>query len=492
MKNKTQYIFIGILCSLITLTAYKLLEMDTNKVILQQVSSNFAQLTSDSNYDKRSNLPTDFTIAAEISTPGVVHIKSTFINKQPGGQEIPEELKEFFGDDFFFYQPNPGPQKAEIGGSGVIINEAGYIITNNHVIENADEIIVILYDKRTFKAKVAGTDPATDLALLKIEAKELSSLIIGNSDEIKVGEWVLAVGNPFNLSSTVTAGIVSAKGRNIHILRDNYAIESFIQTDAAVNPGNSGGALVNLKGELIGINTAIATPTSMYIGYAFAVPSGIVKKVASDLIEFGVVQRGFLGVIIRDLDSQLAKELNLNIYDGVYVDSLLEGSSAKEAGIREGDIITKINDIDVKTASKLQELIGRGKPGEKVNVTIYREGKEKDIKAELKNREGTNKLLGKKEEEEINKMLGASFRDITDEEKKKYGIESGIQVTKLFPGKIKNNTDMREGFIITKIEDEPVKSVKEFTRIMEKKKGGVLLEGIYPGYPGIHYYGFGL
>jgi Do/DeqQ family serine protease len=319
--------------------------------------------------------PADFSTAAELSVTAVVHVKTlTTRNNSMGGQ---------YFDPFQFFWGQPAPQQMpqqQSAGSGVIISDDGYIVTNNHVIENADEVNITLDNKQTYTAKVVGTDPSTDLALLKVDAKGLPFMRWGNSDQVKVGEWVLAVGNPFNLTSTVTAGIVSAKARNINILpSQKFPIESFIQTDAAVNPGNSGGALVNATGELIGINTAIASTTGSYAGYSFAVPVNIVRKVVLDLVEFGTVQRGFIGVSIREIDSDFAKEKSIKSLSGVYVNGLTEEGAAKRAGIREGDVIVSVNGTSIKSSPELQEQVSRYRPGDQIDVTIVRDGEEKTI-----------------------------------------------------------------------------------------------------------------
>lgn len=333
----------------------------------------------------------DFKLAAKIATPGVVHIKCTFKPQTQQNQDgdnfhnMPDPLKDFFKDDPFFrqfkFQPPKSPQydsESFIGsGSGVILTPDGYIVTNNHLVKNAAEINITLFDGRSYRGKVIGNDPQTDLALLKIDEKNLSFIMYGDSDSIEVGEWVVAVGNPFNLASTVTAGIISAKARNINILREQGAIESLLQTDAAANPGNSGGALVTLDGKLIGINTAIATPTVVYAGYAFAIPAEIVKKVANDLMNFGSVQRGVLGIIIRDMNSSIAKEINIDRAYGVYIDSVTASGAAKEAGIKAKDVIISIDNMETGTASKLQELVMRKSPGEKIKITLIRNGTEK-------------------------------------------------------------------------------------------------------------------
>jgi serine protease Do len=314
-----------------------------------------------------------FGDAADKSLKPVVHIRSIVVSEHRD--------EEYFGDGFW-ENSQPG-QVQESSGSGVIISSDGYIVTNNHVVDEAKEIAISLFNRRVYKAEIIGTDPSTDLALLKIKVSGLPVARLANSDEARVGDWVLAVGNPFNLASTVTAGIISAKARNIHILSDNSAVESFIQTDAAVNPGNSGGALVNLKGELIGINTAIATPTGTFAGYSFAVPSNIVRKVVKDLKEFGEVQRGYLGVVIRDLDWTISQGMGLDISEGVIVDKLLNNGAAKKAGIEKGDVITEIDNRIIRTTTELIEVVASHAPGEEISVSLNRDGKQKKIKVRL-------------------------------------------------------------------------------------------------------------
>jgi Do/DeqQ family serine protease len=378
-------------------------------------------------------------------------------------------------------------------GSGVIISDNGFICTNNHVINNAEKVEVTLNNNKTFTAEIIGKDPNTDLALLKIEETGLPYITYGNSDEVKVGQWALAVGNPFNLTSTVTAGIISAKGRNINALeanagRGNYPIESFIQTDAAVNPGNSGGALVNTAGELIGINSAIASNTGSYAGYSFAVPVNIVKKVMADLSEFGTVQRAFIGVSIREIDNKLAEEKNLTLYQGVYVAGLTEGGAADNAGIKEGDIITKIGDTKVNSSPELQEQVSKFRPGDKVNVTVVREGKEKVLALMFKNKNNNTDLM-KKEKMSVVKALGAVFEPISNEEMQRLRISNGLKVKQLGQGKLANS-GIKEGFIITSIDKKAVNDLEDLG-FLETKKGGVLIEGVYPnGFRA--YYGFGL
>jgi serine protease Do len=440
--------------------------------------------------------PQDFVEAASKTTDVVVHIKAAQTKAATSMQMNP--FRDFFGDDFF--GGGDGMPSPQVGtGSGVIVSADGYIVTNNHVIDNADELTVTLHDNRSFKAKVIGTDPSTDLALIKIEAEKLPAVMMGNSDAVKIGEWVLAVGNPFNLTSTVTAGIVSAKARNINILRGKDRngkglppIEAFIQTDAAVNPGNSGGALVNTKGELVGINTAIASQTGSYSGYAFAVPVNIVKKVMEDLLKFGVVQRAFLGITIRDMNSELARELDVNVVEGVYVDSVMANGSAFDGGVKKKDIIIKIDETSVKTVPQLQEMVGRKRPGDEVKVTVLREGKEKTLNMTLKNRDNKKEVV-KKAPDNVLDVLGVELENIDDKTAKKLNISGGAKVKDISGGKIRMNTDMREGFIITKIDRQTVKSVDDVTNILKDKKGGVMLEGIYETAPNsVYYYAFGM
>ncbi len=376
MKQLVLLVFASILGGAIALGSYQFFVADIAPPAAEQVNySKFAGNTYQSKVGTSlSNAPTDFTRAAEKGMPGVVHITASKTQTQArrGGNDIL---------DFFGYMMPDIPQEGT--GSGVIISRDGYIVTNNHVIDFADKVEVTLFDKRKFTAKVIGTDPTTDIAVIKIEDNNLPTLKVANSDKVKVGEWVLAVGNPFNLTSTVTAGIVSAKGRDINILRDRSAIESFIQTDAAVNPGNSGGALINLEGELIGINTAIQSRTGSFAGYSFAVPSNIAKKVVDDIIQYGSAQRGFLGINIISMSNDLADELNLNFIEGVYVEEVAETGAAIKAGILPGDIVTAVNDQEVKSAPELQELIGRFRPGDTVTLELLRRDKIENISVRL-------------------------------------------------------------------------------------------------------------
>ncbi len=429
----------------------------------------------------------DFVKASEISLPAVVHVKTEY---------APQQNQYFFYDPFQGFGWNtPRQRKPQMGsGSGVIISGDGYIVTNNHVIDDADKIEITLFDKRTYKAKVIGKDPSTDIALIQIEESNLPYLVYGNSDNVKVGEWVLAVGNPFNLTSTVTAGIVSAKARHVGILsgdsdHNNFPVESFIQTDAAVNPGNSGGALVNTQGQLIGINSAITSNTGSYTGYSFAVPINLAKKVVNDLIEFGKVQRGFLGINIRDIDSKLIEEKKLKNIKGVYVTGVSKEGGAHEAGIQEGDQILKIEDVTVATASELQEQISHYRPGDKVSVTISREGEEKILLATLKNKSGET-MLAKKETSEVLSILGANFEPISEYDMTKLGLNGGVKIISLGAGKLRS-AGIKEGFIITSIDKKKIISLDDVNLALKNKEGGVLIEVIYSN--GMKaYYAFGL
>lgn len=442
--------------------------------------------------------PLDFTIVAEQVTDAVVHVKSSgrAIARRQGGSPFDEMFKNSPWGDLFEMPQTPRRQapngRQSMGsGSGVIITSDGYIVTNNHVIDNADDIEIVLNDNRVYDADIVGTDPTTDLALLKIDADDLSHLSFANSDAVKTGQWVMAVGNPFDLTSTVTAGIVSATGRSINILREQYAIESFIQTDAAINPGNSGGALVNLDGQLIGINTAISSPTGSYSGYGFAVPSNLVGKVITDLKEYGNVQRGVLGVMIRNVDGALADSKNLDITYGVYVDSTMNKSAAADAGIKSGDIIVAVDDVETPTSPVLQERIANKRPGDQVQVTVNRQGKERDIMVTLKSRDGGTGIV-KPEKKGIADILGAEFEPLSDDDRKEMGIDGGVVVKDIQRGKLSRETTMQPGFVITHVDGDKVSSVEELTKKLKKRKGGVMLEGRYQRDDKPYYYAFGM
>lgn len=474
MKNKQLFAIFGaaIIGGLIAVFAYSALIDDKEK---EQISA-LKQPVNMVNLTPGLDSATDFTYAAEKTINAVVNVKtqSTVEYRNP--------IYEFFYGDRY-----RGEEEPVTGiGSGVIITADGYIVTNNHVIENSDKVSVTLNDKREFTANVVGYDPSTDLALLKIDAESLPYISFGNSDALKVGEWVLAVGNPFNISSTVTAGIVSAKSRSMGIIGDNYRIESFIQTDASVNRGNSGGALVNLRGEMIGINTAIVSPTGGNVGISFAIPSSIVQKVVKDLIEFGTVQRAIMGVQIRDIDAELAKDKGISLMEGVFVEEVNENSAAKNAGIEAGDVITHINGTPVKSPSELQELVGRYRPGDKIIVDLKRKDKTKQIEVTLRNLQGDTGIVKAVSYETI---LGAKVVDLDEQDKKKLGIKYGVKISELQEGKLKS-AGVKSGFIITQVNNQPVYSAADLDRIIKSIKGGVYIEGINQNGT-VAYYAFG-
>ncbi len=430
----------------------------------------------------------NFVQAASLSTPAVVHIRTIYSGYTKSSRQ--NSFEDFFRDYFGQgdsqqqgYRPSRG------AGSGVIMSADGYIVTNNHVIEDASEIEVLLNDNRTFEAEVVGTDPTTDLALLKVDSRNLPQITFGNSNNLQIGEWVLAVGNPFEFRSTVTAGIVSAKARNLNILRnpDGLQIESFIQTDAAVNPGNSGGALVNLRGELVGINTAIATPTGTFAGYSFAVPATLVRKVVEDLKEFGAVQRALLGIRIGDVSADLAEREGLDVLKGVYISSVGENSAADDAGLESGDVIVAIDGSPVGNVSELQELVALNRPGDEIDVTYIRGGNERVVSATLKNASGNMQMIAANESYEVG---GAEFEEVSESLKGRLEIEGGATVKSLGEGRFKE-AGIKEGFIVTKIDKRPIRDLDDLTSSLRNLQGdGVLVEGIYPNGDKA-YYGLG-
>jgi serine protease Do len=490
MRRFGSVLMAAVLGSLMTVATFQWIDNDEQgKVMMHYTNSVPLSKVAYAVDEEGKAVPLDFTVAAEMVMPAVVHIRSTYSGSGSPQSEIPEAFRDFFGPQF----PQQGPQQGQAAGSGVIINSNGYIVTNNHVVKDADEVEVALYDDRTYKATVVGTDPDTDIAVLKIEEKGLPFLSFVDSNNAKVGEWVLAVGNPFNLNSTVTAGIISAKGRSINILNRNTengstAIESFIQTDAAINPGNSGGALVNLQGGLLGINTAIASPTGSYSGYGFAVPSNIVSKIVEDLIDFGVVQRGWLGVSITTVNRQLVDERDLEVTSGAFISAFADQSSAKEAGLKEGDVVVKIDNRPIKSNTSLIEYIGTRRPGDKVNITVNRDGKELSFPVVLKTREGKTTPVKREERAEV-VSLGMQLDDLDKEVLEDLGLEHGIVVKSLGDGKLARYTDIREGFIITRVNDRPVRSVKDFNELIKNKKPGelVILSGTYKQNPKSEY-----
>ena len=424
----------------------------------------------------------DFTYAAETGVKAVVHVKVV-----KNGQQVMGPQSLF---DFFFGYGNPSPQiRPQVGaGSGVIISRDGYIITANHVIDGADEVLVTLDDKREFEGRVIGKDPATDIALLKIEAEDLPALKFGNSDDLRLGQWVIAIGNPYDLRSTITAGIVSAKGRSLPSYQDEFKIEAFIQTDAAVNPGNSGGALVNAKGELVGINTAIATRTGSYSGYSFAVPSSIAQKVVDDLRKYGIVQRALLGITMQDVTGELAEEKDIKDIKGVYIHEVLEDGAAHKAGIKEGDILLEVDGVKVNSGTSVQEQISKFSPGDKVGLLLRRGNKEVKVTATLQNQSGDTQLLSETEGD-VTHFMGAQLRPAGKEVRDQLRIRSGIEVTAISDGKLKD-AGIRKGFVITHVNQKPVSTVQQFALAIQTAQRGVLIEGRYPD-GSVYYYALG-
>lgn len=450
----------GVLGSMITIQYFNKYNPSYNSIDQRQQLL-LANYNRDSS--SRHTIPQelDFRVAANLVREGVVHIRTSYGT----GDFSVNALQLNFNSP------------AHSSGSGVIVTDDGYVITNNHVIEDATSIEVVMSNNARYYANVIGTDESTDLALLKINAHSLPFVKYGDSDQVSPGEWVLAIGNPFDLNSTVTAGIVSAKARNIGILRrqSQLNIESFIQTDAAVNPGNSGGALVNLNGELVGINTAIATSTGKYEGYSFAIPVSLVRKVMDDLLEFGKVQRGLLGIVIEDVTARIAEELALPVSQGVLVNRVNNGSAAEQSGIISGDVIIGIDGHTVNSVSELQEIVARHRPGKEIKVTYLRSSTKYEITAQLKNYEGTD-VIDKKEIS--SSFSGANFEDVPYKELTELELEGGVKIIQLEEGKWKR-AGIKEGFIIVYIDKILVENVEDLNRILDFKKGGILIEGVY-------------
>ena len=490
MKNNIKLFGLGLLGGMLPLGAYLMLNGTSYSSLSEEVIDGNRNFNARSvNLEGMNAAGPNFIEASESTINSVVHVTTKVVKTS------------FQRDPFqeFFYGPGAGgrefKQFGSGAGSGVIISSEGYIVTNNHVIQDANEIEVILNDNSKYTAKIVGSDPATDIAVLKIEGKGFTAIPLGNSDDLRIGEWVLAVGNPFNLTSTVTAGIVSAKARNINLLADRskqdiVPIESFIQTDAAVNPGNSGGALVNTRGELVGINTAIASQTGSYSGYSFAVPVNLVNKVMRDLIDYGIVQRGFLGVQISDINQEIKETNKLPSLKGVYISKVTENGSAEKAGVKDGDVILKIGTKEVNSVAELQEEIGKRRPGDKVSLTIRgKNGNEEIIELVLRNQDGETKLVSK-EEIAKNFALGATFLELTSKDKKELNISNGVKIGSLNTGKLKS-IGLQPGMIITKVNNEPVETVEQLTTKLNGANKGILLEVLSESGKK-EYFGFGL
>ena len=419
----------------------------------------------------------DLTYAAENAVKAVVNIESVREVQYGGGRSY-DPFFDFFGIPYGYGEPQTREQRA--GGSGVIISADGYIVTNNHVVEDATKLKVKLNDGRIFDAELVGTDPTTDIALIKIDSEDLPTLPFGNSDDLRLGEWVLAIGSPFDLQSTITAGIVSAKARDLGVIPNEARIESFIQTDAAVNPGNSGGALVNTRGELVGINTVIKSSTGSYVGYSFAVPETIVRKVVVDLKEYGVVQRAMLGVSYRPIDQtfieQMGEETGIKTPGGLYVASVEEGSAASEAGIRKGDIIVAIDGAKTDDSSTMMEKMAQHRPNDKVKITLRRDGNKKEVVAVLKNKVGKNEMMTR-DMVDVAAVLGGKFADAGKKICDKLEIRGGVQVVSVMRGGLLERARVREGFIITHINDRQITSVSDMQRMTDSVES---IDGIYP------------
>ena len=476
----------GILITLLSalaggLTAYAVVRGTVleNGTADQQVSSNGSLFrTVNLSHD---NWP-DFTYAAESAVDAVVYVKVVSTQTM---QQAPSSIF-----DFFFGLPQQGaPQQREkVGsGSGVIIREDGYIVTNNHVIDGADKIEVTLNNNQKYQAVLVGTDPATDVALLKIDAEGLPVIPFGDSDKLRLGEWVIAIGSPYDLRSTITAGIVSAKGRSMPNYSGEFKIESFIQTDAAVNPGNSGGALVDKAGNLVGINTAIISQTGSYTGYSFAVPVNIVKKIVYDLMDYGKVQRAVLGITMQEIDDKIVDDLKLSSRKGVYIVEVSKSGAADVAGIKAGDILIAIDSTAITNSASVQEAVSRFSPGDEAEITVLRDGKEKKFDVKFK---GTAKENGTKSDDGSVAFYGSSIKSASEETLQNLGLKSGVEIVELGPGKLMEAGAV-EGFIIQYVNDHPVKTPEDVIEVVKRSKRTVFIEGITPsGKTG--YFGFGV
>ena len=461
-------------------------QQDSNKV-----PSNYAKFF-EGKEGRSANGPADFSDAASAAIPATVHIKTKTVRTVSNNLPKHNPFSDLFGidpDDFFGGGGNGMRSLPEMAsGSGVIISNDGYIVTNNHVVDGADEVTVTLSNRRSFKAKVVGADPSSDLAVVKIDAQNLPFLLYGNSDELKVGQWVLAVGYPLTLETTVTAGIVSAKGRTLDINRrqSQTPVESFIQTDAAVNPGNSGGPLINTDGQLIGINSAIASPTGSYAGYSFTIPVNIVKKVVNDIMKFGTPQRAYLGISYPrdDMSDDQKKEAGIKDGDGVYVMDATPDGAAAHAGLKKGDIITKINNVTVSTGAEMVGQIATYSPGDKITLTYKRDGKDNTVSITLRNNSGTTAVV---KTSSLDK-LGATLETLSKKDAASLDVKGGVVVKNVTENGLMDKSRVQEGFIILKANGLEVHNVEEFQKALEKATGTVKLEGVFPGYEGVYTY----
>ena len=476
----------GILITLLSALAGGLTAYAVVKMVLPEQGTEIVQTTMDGARFRTVSLTQDnwpdFTYAAESAVDAVVYVK---VSATQTMQQAPSSIFDFF---FGFPQQGAPQQREKVGsGSGVIIREDGYIVTNNHVIEGATKIEVTLNNNQTYQATLVGTDPATDVALLKIEADGLPVVPFGDLDKLRLGEWVIAIGSPYDLRSTITAGIVSAKGRSMPNYSGEFKIESFIQTDAAVNPGNSGGALVDKAGNLVGINTAIISQTGSYAGYSFAVPVNIVKKIVYDLMDYGSVQRAVLGITMQEIDDKIADELKLSSRNGVYIVEVSKSGAADKAGIKAGDVLIAIDSTMLTNSASVQEAVSRFSPGDEAVVTVIRDGKQKNLDVKFK---GTAKENGTKSDDGSVAFYGSSIKAASEETLAKLGIKNGVEIVELGPGKLME-AGATEGFVIQYVNDHPVKTPEDILEIVKKSKRTVFIEGMTPsGRTG--YFGFGV
>ena len=496
---KTKNIFFTVLISAVTTLAVifgynQYAHNENNPNFQSALPANYKYAGFLDSGNSPSGAPVDFTQAAAAAIPAVVHIK-TLTNAKAVNNNLPQRQNPFsdlFGDDLLnqLFGQGGGQQRMlpeRASGSGVIISDDGYIVTNNHVVAGADKVTVIMSDRKSYTGKVVAADPSYDLAVVKIDAKNLPFMLYGNSNDTKIGQWVLAIGYPLYLDATVTAGIISAKSRALGLNRDKtggtaMAVESFLQTDAAVNPGNSGGALINTSGQLIGINSAIASPTGYYSGYSYAIPVDIVKKVVNDLIKYGSVQRGFLGAMFVDaslLNDEQKQKNNVPLsVDGIYITNLVPDGAAKAAGIQVGDVIKKINNVPINSSSELQEELSGFRPGDKITVTISRDGVEKTMNVTLKNNIGNYDIV--KPTTMLDK-LGAELQTLDPQKAKSSGLSGGVVVKKINEGALNDQTRMRDGFIITKVNGKEVKNLDDLRNLIGSQTD-ITISGVYPGY----------
>lgn len=492
MKQILTVVLVSAATSAATLWGYN--SFIKNEAYVYPTNASGQQDKTPANYAGFNGMPgaenaIDFTQAAGTAIPATVHIKTKVTRTATNNLPRNNPFGDLFGgdldlDDFFGNRSRSFPQSAS--GSGAIISEDGFIVTNNHVVDGADEINVTLNNKKTFKARVVGADPSSDLAVIKIDAKGLPFLLYGNSDDVKIGQWVLAVGYPLTLETTVTAGIISAKGRTLEInsRQSSRPVESFIQTDAAVNPGNSGGPLISTDGKLIGINSAIASPTGAFAGYSFTIPVNIVKKVIADLMKFGTVQRAYLGISYpkENLSDEVKAREGIKEGEGVYVLDVTKDGAAEAAGLQKGDIITKVNGVAVTNGPEMVGQIATYRPGDKINISYVRDGKERNVNITLRNESGTTEVV---KTSALDK-LGADFQAINKDQAKELGVNGGVEIRSINRNGLLSRVRIQEGYVIIRANGKEVKSVDDLKKVVDATEGSLKLEGMYPGFEGIY------